>query len=76
MNESTQSIHAALLPFLGVLRFHGEDAARFLQGQVTQDTSLLAEGRTLLTACNTASGFGRDVSNGGRAIERTADQAK
>jgi hypothetical protein len=30
MNESTQSIHAALLPFLGVLRFHGEDAARFL----------------------------------------------
>lgn len=31
---------------------------------------------TLLTACNTASGFGRDVSNGGRAIERTADRAK
>jgi len=56
MNESTQSIHAALLPFLGVLRFHGEDAARFLQGQVTQDTRLLAEGRTLLTACNTPQG--------------------
>jgi hypothetical protein len=56
MNESTQSIHAALLPFLGVLRCHGEDAARFLQGQVTQDTRLLAEGRTLLTACNTPQG--------------------
>ncbi len=31
---------------------------------------------TLLTACNTASGFGRDVSSGGRAIERTAEKAK
>lgn len=30
---------------------------------------------TLLTACNTAKGFGRDVSSGGRAIERTADKA-
>jgi folate-binding protein YgfZ len=56
MNESTQSIHAALLPFLGVLRFYGEDAARFLQGQVTHDTRLLAEGRTLLAACNTPQG--------------------
>lgn len=56
MNESTQSIHAALLPFLGVLRFHGEDAARFLQGQVTHDTSLLQDGRTLLTAANTPQG--------------------
>ena len=56
MNESTQSIHAALLPFLGVLRFHGEDAARFLQGQVTHDTSLLHDGRTLLTAANTPQG--------------------
>lgn len=56
MNESTQSIHAALLPFLGVLRFHGEDAARFLQGQVTHDTSLLDDGRTLLSAVNTPQG--------------------
>jgi len=56
MNESTQSIHAALLPFLGVLRFHGPDAATFLQGQVTHDTSLLADGRTLLAACNTPQG--------------------
>jgi len=56
MQETTQSIHAALLPFLGVLRFHGEDAARFLQGQVTHDTALLATGRTLLAACNTPQG--------------------
>jgi folate-binding protein YgfZ len=56
MNEPTQSIHAALLPFLGVLRIHGEDAARFLQGQLTHDTSLLADGRTLLAACNTPQG--------------------
>lgn len=56
MNESTQSIHAALLPFLGVLRLHGENAASFLQGQVTHDTRLLADGRTLLAACNTPKG--------------------
>jgi hypothetical protein len=56
MHDSTQTIHAALLPFLGVLRFHGEDAARFLQGQVTHDTALLADGRTLLAACNTPQG--------------------
>lgn len=56
MSEPTQAIHAALLPFLGVLRFHGEDAARFLQGQVTQDTALLADGRTLLAAVNTPQG--------------------
>ena len=31
---------------------------------------------SLLTGCNTASGFGRDVSKGGQAIERTADRAK
>jgi folate-binding protein YgfZ len=56
MHEPTQSIHAALLPFLGVLRFYGDDAARFLQGQVTHDTRLLADGRTLLAACNTPQG--------------------
>jgi tRNA-modifying protein YgfZ len=56
MNEATQSIHAALLPFFGVLRCSGEDAARFLQGQVTHDTQLLADGRTLLAACNTPQG--------------------
>jgi len=56
MNESTQNIHAALLPFLGILRLHGDDAATFLQGQITHDTRLLADGRTLLAACNTPQG--------------------
>lgn len=45
-----------LLPFLGVLRFIGPDAASFLQGQVTHDTQLLTDGRTLLAACNTPQG--------------------
>lgn len=56
MTELTQSIHTALLPFLGVLRIGGEDAARFLQGQLTNDTRLLADGRTQLSACNTPQG--------------------
>lgn len=37
---------------------------------------VLAGASTLLSACNTTAGFGRDVANGGRAIERTAQQAK
>jgi len=56
MTEPTQSIRTALLPFLGVLRIGGEDAARFLQGQLTNDTRLLADGRTQLSACNTPQG--------------------
>jgi folate-binding protein YgfZ len=44
------------LSFLGVLRFLGPDATSFLQGQVTHDTRLLADGRTLLAACNTPQG--------------------
>lgn len=56
MNDSTQSVHAALLPFLGVLRIGGADAARFLQGQLTNDVLLLADGRTQLTALNTPQG--------------------
>ncbi|NJD31850.1 MAG: folate-binding protein YgfZ [Gammaproteobacteria bacterium] len=56
MNESTQSIHAALLPFLGVLRIGGPDAARFLQGQLTNDVRLLTDGRTQLAAYNTPQG--------------------
>jgi folate-binding protein YgfZ len=56
MNESTQSVHAALLPFLGVLRIGGDDAVRFLQGQLTNDVALLADGRTQLAAYNTPQG--------------------
>jgi hypothetical protein len=56
MNESTQTVHAALLPFLGVLRIGGADASRFLQGQLTNDVQMLADGRTQLTALNTPQG--------------------
>ena len=56
MTEPTPSIPPALLPFLGVLRIGGADAARFLQGQLTNDTRLLADGRTQLSACNTPQG--------------------
>jgi len=56
MTEPTKSTHLALLPFLGVLRIGGVDAARFLQGQLTHDTRLLADGRTQLSACNTPQG--------------------
>jgi len=37
---------------------------------------VLVGASALLTACDTAAGFGRDVSNGGRVIERTAERAK
>jgi hypothetical protein len=56
LNENALPVHAALLPFLGVLRIGGADAARFLQGQLTNDVQLLADGRTQLTACNTPQG--------------------
>lgn len=56
MLEPSQTIQATLLPFLGVLRVGGEDAARFLQGQLTNDTRLLADGRTQFSACNTPQG--------------------
>jgi folate-binding protein YgfZ len=56
MTEPTQRIHSARLPFLGVLRIGGEDAARFLQGQLSNDTRLLADGRTQISACNTPQG--------------------
>jgi len=44
------------LTFLSAIRFAGPDAATFLQGQLTQDTRRLADGRTLLAACNTPQG--------------------
>lgn len=37
---------------------------------------VLVGASTLLTACNTAAGLGRDVSNSGRFIERTAETGK
>ncbi len=44
---------ASPLPHLGVIRVEGEDAARFLQGQLTQDFVLLGAGEARLAAfCN------------------------
>jgi len=55
-DEKTQALRAVLLPGLGVLRIAGADAVKFLQGQFTTDVSLLADGRTQLTACCTNHG--------------------
>jgi folate-binding protein YgfZ len=49
-DEPTQAFRAVLLPGFSVLRIAGPDAASFLQGQLTQDIMLLADGRTLLAA--------------------------
>ena len=56
MNTTAPGSRTALLPFLAVLRIAGPDAATFLQGQLTHDTRLLADGRTLLAAANTPQG--------------------
>ena len=44
------------LTALSVLSVSGRDAASFLQGQLTNDVQLLADGRTQLAACNTPQG--------------------
>jgi folate-binding protein YgfZ len=56
MNPSTAPTPTTLLPFLGVLRVAGPDALNFLQGQLTNDLRLLADGRTQLAALNTPQG--------------------
>jgi tRNA-modifying protein YgfZ len=56
MNDPTETNHSALLPFLGVLRVGGADAARFLQGQLTNDVQLLGDGRTELAGYCTPQG--------------------
>jgi len=56
MNEPAQTVTAAPLPFLGVLRIGGADATGFLQGQLTNDVQLLGDGRTQLAAYNTPQG--------------------
>jgi folate-binding protein YgfZ len=47
---------SGLLPHLGVLRFVGPDAANFLQGQISNDARLLAQGRSLLAAYSSPQG--------------------
>ncbi len=47
----THPLHGvAALPHLGVIRAHGEEAAKFLQGQLTQDFVLLDEQHARLAA--------------------------
>ena len=47
---STALNGVAPLPHLGVIRVQGEDAARFLQGQMTQDFALLGSDQARLAA--------------------------
>lgn len=54
MNEVLQG--ATPLPHLGVIAVMGEDAASFLQGQLTQDFALLGQGEARLAAYCTAKG--------------------
>jgi tRNA-modifying protein YgfZ len=56
MNSPRDPIPPTPLPFLGVLSVSGPDALGFLQGQLTSDVRLLADGRTQLAALNTPQG--------------------
>ncbi len=56
MNKPPDSIPPTPLPFLGVLSISGPDALGFLQGQLSSDVRLLADGRTQLAALNTPQG--------------------
>jgi tRNA-modifying protein YgfZ len=55
MNTQTPP-ESGRLPHLGLLRFAGPDAQSFLQGQVSNDTRRLAEGRGLLAAYSSPQG--------------------
>jgi tRNA-modifying protein YgfZ len=55
-DDPTQAVRAVLLPGFGVLRIAGQDAVSFLQGQLTNDVRLLADGRTQVAACCTNQG--------------------
>ena len=54
MNQALNG--AAALPHLGVIAAQGEDAAKFLHGQLTQDFALMREGEARLAAFCTAKG--------------------
>jgi tRNA-modifying protein YgfZ len=57
IHRMTDSLHGvAPLPHLGILRVEGEDAAKFLQGQLTQDFVLLGIGEARLAAFCSAKG--------------------
>jgi tRNA-modifying protein YgfZ len=54
MNDAFEG--TAPLPHLGVIAVEGEDAAKFLQGQLTQDFALIAPDQARLAAFCTAKG--------------------
>jgi folate-binding protein YgfZ len=57
MNQEATRAEAAIpLPNYGVLRIGGPGAVQFLQGQFTNDTRLLGDGRTQISACCTSQG--------------------
>ncbi|MBL0919271.1 MAG: folate-binding protein YgfZ [Hydrogenophaga sp.] len=56
-SETTRVLHgAAALPALGVIAADGEDATKFLQGQLTQDVALLGLSEARLAAFCSAKG--------------------
>jgi tRNA-modifying protein YgfZ len=57
IHRMTDSLHGVTpLPHLGILRVEGEDAAKFLQGQLTQDFVLLGASEARLAAFCSAKG--------------------
>jgi len=57
MDAMTSAFHGiSLLPHLGVIRVEGEDAAKFLHGQLTQDFALLGLSEARLAALCSAKG--------------------
>jgi folate-binding protein YgfZ len=56
MDHNAIGTHSGRLGHLGLLRFTGADALGFLQGQVSNDTDRLLQGRTLRCALSSAQG--------------------
>jgi len=56
MNDSQSDLCLSKLASLCLIRFSGPDSSTFLQGQLTSDVRLLADGRTQLAAMNSPKG--------------------
>jgi folate-binding protein YgfZ len=54
--SSTVMSESGRLEYLGILRFSGQDALNFLQGQLSNDTRRLADGTSLLTSYSSPQG--------------------
>jgi tRNA-modifying protein YgfZ len=55
-NNSDEQFAATRLSDLGAVRVHGADAVRFLQGQVSNDVSLLTAGHSMLAGLHNPQG--------------------